>query len=137
MLKRIHEAHMERGKCKRREIVTDDGGQYNLWQFRAFTREWRIHNIFSSPRYPRSNGMAGSTVKTVKRLFKKCHRSNQNILKGLLILRNTPLKCGKSPAKLMMDRILRDKHSQQHHPQPSRVARKNRRQTLPRQEDPN
>ena len=29
-------------------------------------------------------------------------------MKGLLFLRNTPLKCGKSPAELMMGRILRD-----------------------------
>ena len=52
--------------------------------------------------------MAESTVKTVKRLFKESHRSNQDILKGLLIPRNAAIKYRKSPAGLMMGRILRD-----------------------------
>ena len=39
---------------------------------------------------------------------KKCHLSNEDFLKGLLILRNTPLKCEKSPSELMMGRIHRD-----------------------------
>ena len=39
---------------------------------------------------------------------KKWHLLNQDILKGLLILRNTPFKCGKTPVELMMGRIHRD-----------------------------
>ena len=47
-------------------------------------------------------------VKSVKRLIKKCTRSNEDFLKGLMILRNSPLACGKSPSELMFNRILRD-----------------------------
>jgi len=47
-------------------------------------------------------------VKSVKYLIKKCCRSNQEITKGLLILRNTPLQCGKSPAQLLFEHNLRD-----------------------------
>ena len=47
-------------------------------------------------------------VKSVKSLIKKYHRSNQEISKGLLILRNTPVHCGKSPAQLLFGHSLRD-----------------------------
>ena len=90
------------------EIVSDNGRQYAARRFRQFTREWQIKHTFSSPRYPRSNGLAESMVKSVKRLFRKCHRSNQDVQKGLLILRNTPLQCGRSPEELMFGRQLQD-----------------------------
>ena len=44
----------------------------------------------------------------MKQLLKKCKGSKQDIRKGLLILRNTPLACGKSPAELLIGRGLRD-----------------------------
>ena len=34
--------------------------------------------------------------------------SNEDIYKGILILRNTPIKCGLSPAELLHGRQLRD-----------------------------
>ena len=39
------------------EIVTDNGSQYKSQKFRTFSREWKVRHTFSSPRYPRSNGM--------------------------------------------------------------------------------
>ena len=39
---------------------------------------------------------------------KKLVSVKQDIIKGLLIIRNTPLKCGKTPLELMMGRIHRD-----------------------------
>ena len=53
-------------------------------------------------------GLAESSVKIVKRMLKKCKGSKQDILKGLLVIRNTPLSCGKSPAELLLGRKLRD-----------------------------
>ena len=41
-------------------------------------------------------------------MLKKCKGSKQDILKGLLVIRNTPLSCGKSPAELLLGRKLRD-----------------------------
>ena len=62
----------------------------------------------SIPSYPQSNGLAESSVEVVKQLLKKCKGSRQDTRKGLLILRDTPLACGKSPAELLMGRKLRD-----------------------------
>ena len=59
-------------------------------------------------RYPRSNGLAVSMVKSVKKTIKKCVRSKQDIYMGLLILRNSPLNCGSSPTQLLESRKLQD-----------------------------
>ena len=76
------------------ELISDNEPQFASYKYKQFK------HTTSSPHYPRSNGLAEATVKTVKNLLKKCHRSNQDILKGLLILQNTLLQCGKSPAEL-------------------------------------
>ena len=47
-------------------------------------------------------------MKSVKRMIKKCNKSKEEILQGLMILQNTPLSCGKSPAELIYGRRLRD-----------------------------
>ena len=62
----------------------------------------------SSPHYPKSNGSAEAAVKSVKSLIKKCNRSKQDLLEGLLILRNTPSASGVSPAQLLKGVKLRD-----------------------------
>ena len=90
------------------ELVSDNGSQYTSHKFKCFKREWQFEHTTSSPHYPRSNGLSEATVKTVKKLLKKCYRSKQDILKGLLILRNTPIKCGRSPAQLLKGHCLRD-----------------------------
>ena len=102
----IKDAFARHGIAK--ELVSDNGPQYAAREFKSFKSQWQFEHTTSSPHYPRSNGLAESTVKAVKRLIKKCHRSNQDILKGLLILRNTPIKCGQSPAQLLKGYTLRD-----------------------------
>ena len=89
-------------------VISDNGPQYSSWQYRHFAREWKFHHRTSSPRYPRSNGLAEATVKTVKNIIRKCHMSNTDIYKGLLAYRNTPLSCGKSPAQLIFNHPLQD-----------------------------
>ena len=89
-------------------VISDNGSQYSSKQYKKFAREWQFSHKASSPRYPQSNGLAESSVKVVKQLLKKCKGSKQSIRKGLLILCNTPLACGKSPAELLMGRRLRD-----------------------------
>ena len=90
------------------ELVSDNGSQYKSFKFRAFAREWEFNHTTSSPRYPQSNGLAESSVKTIKKTMKKCLASNMDVKKALLSIRNTPLSCGASPAELLMNRQLRD-----------------------------
>ena len=67
-----------------------------------------MQHTTSSPRYPRSNGLAASMVKSVKKTIKKCVCSKQDIYMVLLILRNSPLNCGSSPTQLLKSRKLQD-----------------------------
>ena len=90
------------------ELVSDNGSQYKSAKFRRFSTEWNFEHNTSSPRYPKSNGLAESSVKTVKMMMKKCLATNKDIKQGLLSIRNTPLACGFSPAELLMNRQLND-----------------------------
>ena len=125
----IKDAFSRHGIAK--ELVSDNGPQYAAREFKSFKSQWQFEHTTSSPHYPRSSGLAESTVKAVKRLIKKCHRSNQDILKGLLILRNTPIKCGQSPAQLLKGYTLRDNlpRFQEDSPTPSRFPAKERAQS--------
>ena len=90
------------------ELVSDNGSQYKSRTFKQFSKQWEFAHTTSSPRYPRSNGLAESAVKTVKTMIKKCNETNSDIKKGLLAIRITPLSCGASPAELLMNRQLND-----------------------------
>ena len=90
------------------ELVSDNGTQYKSHLFRKFITAWGIHHIISSPRYPQSNGLAEAAVKMTKAMIRKQVKTKQGITEGLLIIRNTPLQCGYSPAQLLMRRRLRD-----------------------------
>lgn len=90
------------------ELVSDNGSQYISHQFRKFVKTWCFKHTTSSPRYPRSNGLAESSVKTIKSMLKKCLNTGLDIKMGLLSIRNTPLACGASPAELLMNRQLQD-----------------------------
>ena len=90
------------------EVISDNGPQYSSREYKCFAKEWEFKHTTSSPHYPKSNGLAEATVKIVKGLIKKSNRSNKDIKKGLLIIRNTPLSCGKSPAELLTGHKLRD-----------------------------
>ena len=90
------------------ELVSDNGSQYKSHKFKQFAKKWDFNHDPSSPRYPRSNGLAESSVKTVKTMIKKCMATNRDIKQGLLTIRNTPLACGLSPAQLLMNRQLND-----------------------------
>ena len=110
------------------EVISDNGTQYSSYKYKDFSNHWQFKHTTSSPHYPRCHGLAEITVKAVKHLLKKCSRSNENILKGLLILRNTPLKCGKSPAQLQ-GHALRDniqKYATNHSSKPGRDLRRER-----------
>ena len=61
----------------------------------------------SSPRYPKSNGLAERTVQTIKRIFTKSKADGHDIDLAILTYRTTPLDIGLSPSQLLMSRRLR------------------------------
>jgi hypothetical protein len=95
------------------EIITDNGPQYKCREYRQFSEQWEFTHTTSSPHYPQSNGFAESMVKVVKQLIKKCHRSNQDITKGLLLIRNTSLKCGNRQPNSFYETISQESLSNQ------------------------
>ena len=105
------------------ELVSNNGSQYRSRKFRKFMTAWNVQHTTSSPRYPRSNGLAESMVKSVKKTIKKCVRSKQDIYMGLFILRNSPLNCGSSPAHLLMNCKLQENLPKFHMPRPLKPQR--------------
>ena len=91
-----------------KEIFSDNGPQYSGQPFQQMCEKWGIKHTTSSPHYPRSNGLAESTVKTVKRMLKKCKKTNQDIHLALLNLRATPVDSRlPSPAEMLLGRPVR------------------------------
>ena len=89
-------------------LVSDNGPQFTSDEFKHFVKEWGINHVTSSPHLPRSNGMAESAVKTLKRTMIKCADDKTNVHEALLNLRNTPRPgLHLSPAQLLMSRRTR------------------------------
>ena len=90
------------------EVYSDNDPQYKAKSFKDFSKEWGFIHTTSSPQYPQSNGLAEALVKILKQMINKCINSGQDIKASLLAIRNTPLKCGSSPAQLLLGRPLRE-----------------------------
>ncbi|CAL9699730.1 unnamed protein product [Knipowitschia caucasica] len=88
------------------ELFTDNGPQFSSCEFASFASEWGFGHTTSSPTYPKSNGLAESSVKIVKGLMKKAV-DRDDFQKSLLIYRSTPLQNGLSPAHMLMGRRIR------------------------------
>lgn len=88
------------------ELFSDNAAQFSSSEFAAFAKEWGFSHSTSSPTYPRSNGLAESSVKIVKNLMKKSE-DRSDFQKSLLIYRSTPLQNGLSPAQMLMGRRIR------------------------------
>ncbi|UYV68297.1 K02A2.6-like [Cordylochernes scorpioides] len=85
-------------------VVSDNGTQFGTArEFANFARQYGFTHVTSSPRFPKSNGMAEAGVKIAKLILKK----NQDPSLGLLEYRSTPLENSYSPAELLMGRKLR------------------------------
>ena len=59
-------------------VVSDNGPQFSNSMFKRFASDWDFQHVTSSPRHPRSNGMAESAVKVVKGLFKKTYLADKD-----------------------------------------------------------
>ena len=98
------------------EIVTDNGPQYSGQPYQDMCKKWGINHTTSSPRYPRSNGLAERNIRTVKSIIKKCKKTKQDLQIALLNLRATPVDTGiPSPAEMMFGRPVRTTLPSYHH----------------------
>ncbi|KAM7281464.1 uncharacterized protein ISCGN_006128 [Ixodes scapularis] len=86
-------------------LITDNSSQFACEAFNEFSIDWNFEHVTSSPRYPRSNGMAESAMKTVKMLLKKADESNGDPQMAFLDHRDTPLQHMHAiPGQLLMGR---------------------------------
>ena len=89
------------------ELISDNGPQFTGKPFKDMCEKWNIKHTTSSPRYPRSNGLAERMVSTVKSLIKKCRQTGQDVQEALLHLRATPQADLPSPAEMMFGRRIK------------------------------
>lgn len=71
-------------------LISDNGPQFISKEFSDFAVQFDFEHRTSSPKYPQSNGMAESAVKTAKSLIKKALASNSDPYLAILDCRNTP-----------------------------------------------
>ena len=82
-------------------VVSDNGPQFGSAEFTTFAKKWGFEHITSSSCYPQSM----NALKTVKRLFTKCHASGQSEYLALLDWHNTPSEgIGTSPVQRLFGR---------------------------------
>ncbi len=89
-------------------VVSDNGPQFSSSMFKRFASDWEFQHVTSSPRHPKSNGMAESAVKVVKGLFKKTYLADEDPYLALLAYRSTPsTNDDQSPAEELFGRTTR------------------------------
>ena len=77
-------------------LRSDNGWCFASQEFLDFSREWGFDHQTSSPRYPRSNGLAERSVRTANTLWSK----TKDKMEALLYYKTTPLSFGYSPAEI-------------------------------------
>ena len=87
-------------------LIIDNGPQYAKADFTEFAKNLEFLHTTSGPHYPKSNGLAESSVKIVQNILRKSLDRGEYFMKNLLIYRTTPLQIGMSPAELLMNRKL-------------------------------
>lgn len=90
------------------KLESDNGPQYASMEFRKFAAVWGFEHVTSSPKYPKSNGLAERFVQTAKNMLRKCSIDKSDIKLALLTYRNTPRNDGLgSPSQRLMSRTTR------------------------------
>ena len=81
------------------------GPEFSSLEFRQFAKAYQFQHVTSSPRFPKSNGLAERTVHLSKNLLKKAYEDKKDPYLAILELRNTPIPgVGLSPTQLLMGR---------------------------------
>ena len=88
-------------------LISDNGPQYSSRTFKNFVRKWQIEHVTTSPEFAQPNGFIERNVQTVKKLMKKAIESGEDPYIALMNFRATPKADKKSPAELLMGRIIR------------------------------
>ena len=89
-------------------VISDNGPQLSSAAFADFAAKWEFSHVTSSPRYPKSNGMAERTVQTIKKFLEKADKKNEDPYLAILAHRSCPDPSGDpSPAEKRMGRKLR------------------------------
>ena len=84
------------------QVFSDNGPQYSSTEFSEFAKSYDFVHTTSSPKFPQSNGEAERAVRTIKTLLQKA----EDLYAALLAYRSAPVRCGYSPAELLMNRQL-------------------------------
>ena len=67
------------------EVLMSDNMPFNSRSFCDFANDWNFDLVWSSPRYPQSNGMVERSVQTVKMLLKKAKSEAKDPYIALLV----------------------------------------------------
>jgi hypothetical protein len=85
--------------------VADNGPQFISAEFGNFTSKWEFSHTTSSPYHQQANGESETSVKIVKRMYRKCKDSEEDFWKALLFQRNTPNQIETSPNGRIFGRV--------------------------------
>lgn len=72
------------------EVCSDNGPQFSSHEFQQFAHKYDFVHTTSSPRFPRSNGLAEKGVQIVKRIFEKNDRRQRRFLAWTVKLQINP-----------------------------------------------
>lgn len=70
-------------------LESDNGPQFSSNEFKRFSDDWKFNHQTSSPRYPKSNGLAERFVQTAKTMLRRCEMDDTEVHLALLNYRNT------------------------------------------------
>ena len=95
-------------------IVTDNGTCFTSSEFQDYLKSLNITHKLSAVYKPSSNGQAERMVRIIKEGLSGLRKGDleDKLQRLLLSYRRTPLKCGRSPAELLMSRQVRTKIDQ-------------------------
>uniref|UniRef100_A0A8D8QBK6 Uncharacterized protein K02A2.6 n=1 Tax=Cacopsylla melanoneura TaxID=428564 RepID=A0A8D8QBK6_9HEMI len=88
-------------------IISDRGPPFTSSDLKYFYKTWNINVQWSSPYYPKSNGLVEGTVKLVKNTLIKCKEGGEDPYLAMLHLRNACQFGQEAPSKLLNARYLR------------------------------
>lgn len=91
-----------------KQLVSDNGPQFDSNEFKKFTKSWGIEHTTTSPHHSKANGKIESAVKTAKRMLRKTTKTGEDQYLALLNIRNVPTQgVDSSPAQRLMGRRTR------------------------------